>query len=73
MASEAEHGVLVIDILILAPDVPAGMEFLWDNNCLKYLKKHWAEISRERLSVRNTEICTCSTGFNIGINELGKK
>ena len=67
MAIEDEHGVLVTDVLVLAPDVPAGMEFLWDNNCLKYLKKHWAEISsyykRERLSVRNTEICTCKHRF----------
>lgn len=57
MAIEAEYGVLVVDVVVLAPDVPAGMEFLWDNNCLKYLKKHWAGISsyykRERLSVRN--------------------
>jgi len=67
----------VIDVLLLAPDVPAAMAFSWDDNCLKYLKKHRADIScyykRQRLSVRNPEICTCRTGFNIGINEMEKK
>lgn len=77
MAIGTEHEVLVVVVLVLAPGVSARIEFSWDNNCLKYLKKHQAEINRyykrERLSVRSTEIWTCSTGFNIGMKELGKK
>lgn len=67
MAIEAESEVLVIDVLVLAPDGPAEMELLWDNNCLKYLKKRWAEMisycKRERLSQRKTEICTCAIQY----------
>lgn len=67
MAIEAEHRVLVIDALVLAPDVPEGAEF-YDKNCFQWLKKHWTGISsfkRQRLSVRNTEICMA---FNISMS-----
>lgn len=68
MAIEAEHRVLVIDALVLAPDVPEGAEFLYDTNCFQWLKKHWTGISSfkwQTLSVRNTEICTA---FNISMS-----
>lgn len=65
MAIKAKHGVLVIDVLILAPDVPAAMELLWDNNYSKYLKKHWAEISiyykRKVINKKHRNLHLCSS------------